>query len=204
MPGEVEQRILGATIALIERDGLEGVGIREIAQEAGVNSAAISYYFRSKDNLLRLAMDQTLDQAFGQILPELEKLCESGMPLRVAFEALMTEYLFNAVQYPRITYAHLRDALVSQTYDSASVKRVQGLLAKLADRLAPEYPARTRKQLRLALAQLWSSIFLWVMAPDLYGPLLELDLRKREHCALWVSQMLCLLDGPAPRSRPRR
>ncbi len=44
-----EEKIILAAINCIEKYGLENTTIRKIGEEAGTNSASISYYFRSKD-----------------------------------------------------------------------------------------------------------------------------------------------------------
>ena len=59
-----EERIVVAAIECVEEYGLHGTTIRRIAQKAGVNSAAISYYFRSKEKLLDRAMQDALKNAF--------------------------------------------------------------------------------------------------------------------------------------------
>lgn len=44
----VEIKIIEAAIECIEQFGLKGATNRRIAEKAGVNLAAINYYFRSK------------------------------------------------------------------------------------------------------------------------------------------------------------
>jgi len=46
-------KILNASIKLFAQYGYDGVGIRRIAKEAGVNSSMISYYFGNKENLYK-------------------------------------------------------------------------------------------------------------------------------------------------------
>lgn len=58
---EPRQRILDAAIRLFAQKGFAGVGVREIAAEAGVNIAMISYYFEGKVGILREIMMQFFD-----------------------------------------------------------------------------------------------------------------------------------------------
>jgi len=56
----VEERSIRVTITCIEAEGLERTTIRRIADIAGVNSAAINYYFRSRERLIRTARETCL------------------------------------------------------------------------------------------------------------------------------------------------
>jgi AcrR family transcriptional regulator len=69
-----------AALTCIERDGIEATGIREIAREAGVNSAAINYYFQSKDKLLAIALERSLEQLFERLQPAARpRACVRGL-----------------------------------------------------------------------------------------------------------------------------
>jgi AcrR family transcriptional regulator len=48
-----KQKILEASITLFSKKGFAAVGVREIATEAGVNLAMISYYFNGKIGILK-------------------------------------------------------------------------------------------------------------------------------------------------------
>ena len=52
-----KQGILDAAIGLFARKGFSATGVREIAQQAKVNVAMISYYFGSKRGILEAALD---------------------------------------------------------------------------------------------------------------------------------------------------
>lgn len=59
---EPRQRILDAAISLFAQKGFAAVGVREMAAEAGVNIAMISYYFEGKVGILREIMVQFFDR----------------------------------------------------------------------------------------------------------------------------------------------
>jgi AcrR family transcriptional regulator len=52
MKDDPKQRILDAGTRVFARKGYSGTGVREIAAEAGVNLAMVSYYFGGKSGLL--------------------------------------------------------------------------------------------------------------------------------------------------------
>ena len=192
----METRILAAAIACLERKGVAGTGIREIASEAGVNSAAISYYFRSKDNLLQKALAQTLDQAFAQVPADLERLEASGLDARAAFEHLIANYLFRAAQYPRLTFANLHDVLSEQRYTAPAASMVQALLDMLTEKLTATFPHRSREALRLGLGQIWAAMLSWAMAPMLFASVDQFDFKSQDQCLRWAKQMISVLDSP--------
>jgi len=69
-----EKRILEATIACIEQDGIDNLTTRKIAEQAGVNIAAINYYFRSKERLVEEAKQMTLEHMRGDLLEIVEQV----------------------------------------------------------------------------------------------------------------------------------
>ncbi|WP_224360396.1 TetR/AcrR family transcriptional regulator [Hyalangium versicolor] len=191
---QVRGRILEAAIACIEREGLEATGIREIAREAGVNSAAINYYFGSKEDLIARVLESTLDQAFGALLGDFDKLRESGLEVKAALEKVLEDHLVHSARYPRIAHAHLRDALVKQKYDGPAVKRLTAFLTELAPRIAPATPHLSDEQLRMALSQIWSTILLPGMLPHLFEAFAPIDFAHEEKRRAWVRQILKVLD----------
>src|SRR5271169_5412595 len=52
-----EERILTAALGLIGRRGVRGLGMREIAEAAGVSRGTLYRYFPSKDHVLTGAAD---------------------------------------------------------------------------------------------------------------------------------------------------
>lgn len=63
--GDTEGRILDAAHAVFVRTGTAGARMQEIAREAGVNSALLHYYFRSKQRLA----EAVFHRAAAQLLP---------------------------------------------------------------------------------------------------------------------------------------
>src|SRR5262245_41996575 len=63
-------QILEAAERLFAARGFDGTSVRDIADEASVNVAMISYYFRSKEKL----METIFEQRMGHILERVESL----------------------------------------------------------------------------------------------------------------------------------
>jgi AcrR family transcriptional regulator len=75
--GDTERRILDAAHTVFLRTGTAGARMQEIAKEAGVNSALLHYYFRSKDRLA----EAVFLRAAAQLLPVVAGVLASGQPL---------------------------------------------------------------------------------------------------------------------------
>ncbi|HHW74482.1 MAG TPA: helix-turn-helix transcriptional regulator, partial [Firmicutes bacterium] len=59
---DTRSRIMKTAVEMIGREGNLNVTIREIAEKAGVNIAAINYYFSSKENLIEEVERVTVEQ----------------------------------------------------------------------------------------------------------------------------------------------
>lgn len=67
---EIRNLLIDTTVRLIGEKPSDAITVRELAREAGVNSAAISYYFGGKDQLIEKAKDvywQRICEICGQI-----------------------------------------------------------------------------------------------------------------------------------------
>lgn len=65
----IEQNILDRALYLIAKSGSFNVTIRAIAKEANVNVSAINYYFRTKDEMLRLVKEFYIDNTIAAYEP---------------------------------------------------------------------------------------------------------------------------------------
>lgn len=57
--------------ALIARQGMDGLTVREVAKAAGVSTGVVSHYFRDKRDLLKRTFDATADQVYHRIAEQL-------------------------------------------------------------------------------------------------------------------------------------
>jgi len=75
--GDTEKRILDAAHVVFLRSGTAGARTQEIAAEAGVNSALLHYYFRSKERLA----EAVFQRAAGELFPVVVSILRSERPL---------------------------------------------------------------------------------------------------------------------------
>jgi AcrR family transcriptional regulator len=171
LPGKSPQeRIVLATILTIERYGVSGATVRRIAEAAGVNGAAINYYFGTKERLLEAALAQTLHEAFPKALGELQDfIAQAGGRIQAGTRAFFRDHLVNAFRYPRISVAHLGDALLQQDYSGRAVSELRAFIDDFHTIVSPGMPQRTEAEKRLAVIHVWATIFALAMLPELFG-----------------------------------
>jgi AcrR family transcriptional regulator len=94
----VRDHILDRTILLIGRRGTTDVTVREIAREAGVNVAAVNYYFSSKEQMFA-QMGERFHQGYGEVMGILET---PGVPPEERLRRWSMEVMRHLSDYPGI------------------------------------------------------------------------------------------------------
>ncbi|MEO0335010.1 MAG: TetR family transcriptional regulator [Pseudomonadota bacterium] len=94
--GGARQQLLTAAKRLFARKGLSATTIRDISNEAGLNSSLISYYFDGKDGLYKECIKQIGTERLSvakEILSEAESASEFRLRLKMFTENLFKLYL---------------------------------------------------------------------------------------------------------------
>ena len=63
-----EEKIRTAAFKIFQQKGFAGTKTRDIAEEAGINLALLNYYYRSKEKLFNIVMEESLKQLFSRLL----------------------------------------------------------------------------------------------------------------------------------------
>jgi TetR/AcrR family transcriptional regulator len=103
---ESVQRILSAAEAIFAEKGLAGARTSAIGRAAGVNSALLYYYFRSKEDIYK----RTLETVFSQLRSQAGAALESSGPPRERIQGYVNAYFdFVAAHptYPRLVQRQL-------------------------------------------------------------------------------------------------
>lgn len=105
MPGKagpaaltIREHILDRTIYLMGVRGTTEVSVREIAKEAGVNVAAVNYYFSSKEQMLSQMADRFL-HGFDEVMKLLET---PGVPAEERLRRWASEVMYFLADYPGV------------------------------------------------------------------------------------------------------
>jgi AcrR family transcriptional regulator len=187
----VEEKIILAAIGCIEEYGISDATNRRIAQAAGVNIAAINYYFRHREVLIQRAMEITMKNAFD--LSDLDPLPDASA--REYCTAVFLHIVEGGLRYPGLTRAHFHNLLAEGREDRLLAEHVNRFIATLAADLEGRgcpYPAA---ECRLALTQIWSAALLAILAPSLYGPSTGIDLHDPEPRKAYVTRLVDKLLG---------
>jgi TetR/AcrR family transcriptional regulator len=91
-----ESRILDAAHAVFIRRGTSGARMQEIAKEAGVNSALLHYYFRSKERL----SESVFRRAAAELLPAVIQILGTDRELEEKVEAIIDVELARLLETP--------------------------------------------------------------------------------------------------------
>jgi AcrR family transcriptional regulator len=173
-PNDIENKIVLAAIDCIEKYGMDGTTIRQIARAAEVNVAAINYYFRSKDALIRKCREVTLKNAFDfGAMPPMPNL---GPTQRCI--AIFQELMEGGFRYPGITRSHFRSLIVEGKEDPLLAESLSRFMKDLCADLEARGCPLGRRELGLAISQMLSAVFMTTLAPTLFGGQGESDFRN--------------------------
>src|SRR5258708_24271131 len=90
-------RIIDAAERLFIRDGIDATSLRAVTREAGVNVAAIHYYFGSRDELLRAVLDRIVTPVNERRLVLLDQGLAANRGRPLAVEELLRIFLLTAL-----------------------------------------------------------------------------------------------------------
>ncbi len=181
-----EDKIIQATIECIERYGLQGVTNRRIAAQAGMNGAAINYYFRSKEALMDRVMKTTLDNAFDW--EDFEELPAATPQERCT--AIFEDLIQGGCNFPGITRAHFYAVLNEGRTDTEAATRLNDFVRHLAIDMRQRGVALEEDDLQMALAEITAAVMLVIMVPDLFQQSTGLNLCDPQARHLFVSRLV--------------
>jgi AcrR family transcriptional regulator len=161
-----EERIIQATIDCIEQYGIEHATIRKIAERSGMNSAAISYYFRSKDILIERALEATLHYAFRWSDFE----ATESMDLEAQLIDIFSYLTVRAKEFPNLTRAHFHDVFHVKQSQTLVETHLNRFMEKLYEEAIRKQPQADNAKLKRALIMIISSTMLY---SSMFQPVFE-------------------------------
>ena len=191
-PVSVEDKIIQTTIDCIETYGFTGATNRRIAEAAGVNIAAINYYFRSKEILIQRVMEITLNNAFDlSNVPPMP-----GATVQQRCIAIFLEILEGGLRYPNLTRAHFHNLLVEGQPDAILQAHVTRFIDAQAADLLARGSSLSQEEIQVALMQIFSAVAMAVLAPSLVSRS-GIDLRNSDSGKAYTTRLVEKLLNPS-------
>lgn len=184
----IREKIILAVIEGIEEHGIQSVTVREIAQRAKVNVAAINYHFGSKDNLLDIALHQTLDEAFVNMINE--ELEVPGRSKAESLQAFFTALLAGMRQYPGLTRAHIYAPLLENDYRGVFASRFSQFLSDLHRQCKNLFPEMTDQHLQLTLIEMLSAVMFPGLLSGLFSEYSGIDFDDSADQARYIKHLV--------------
>ncbi len=183
---------MDATIQCIETEGIQGVTTRGIAEIAGVNSAAINYYFRSKDLLVEEAMKKTVGNAFEDWD---EALSRGPEEFFAGLRDFLSEVLAGAERYPNLTKAHLFAPFLEGDVDSLFARRLREFLVTFRDKVRGSAGDTDDLQAALRVMSFVSAVFFPAIMPGIFRDMLGADVHDPDIRASYIDFLMRSLFG---------
>lgn len=103
-----EQKIIEAARKIFTTKGYYATRTRDIAEESGINLSLINYYFRSKENLFRIIVEQQLKEQFVIMRPILTDTNITIVEKIKTIVNIYTDFLLANADFPAFIINELR------------------------------------------------------------------------------------------------
>lgn len=181
------EKVILAAIDCIEERGLQSLTIRSIAAKARVNSAAISYYFGTKEQLVEEVLNRTLGEL--KKIPE-EILRAEGLDLRQRLQAFFTALFDGLIRWPRLIKAHLQSPLLDGNYGTPFCDMFNSFLTGLLRRFEEIQSGQREHNLRPLIIQSISAVLIPGLMPGLFQYFAGLDFADPEARRSYVEDLV--------------
>ncbi|XXT15428.1 TetR/AcrR family transcriptional regulator [Sorangium sp. So ce429] len=159
------QRLVVAAIDQIEKHGIGQATVRKIAAAAGVNIAAVNYYFRSKEALLAAALEGSIRHMLEDGEELLARMPDEPMD---ALSGLLGYYLEGCLRYPNLSRAHLHDAFQAGDYSGPFPVLFTPVIARLRDLVQAAVPGLDQRAAAHRVVTALSAVFFPAFFAGLY------------------------------------
>jgi len=151
-----------------------------------VNSAAVNYYFRSKDALIERCMQTTLENAFDfddfALLP--------GGSAVEHCKAIFQELLEGGLRYPGVSRAHFSRLINTGQQDTLLKERLNLFVIRLANDLENRGAPLSGEALYLACVQMTDALLMAVLDPHLFGGAAGCDLTDAHTRDVYINRLV--------------
>jgi AcrR family transcriptional regulator len=189
-----KENIIIAASECLEKKGIQAVTVRDIAREAGVNVAAVNYYFGSKDILMEECLKYSLYSTLTRHYKEIEK---SNPEPRSLLKAFFRSIFQGASQWPNILKAHIYGPVMDNNYQGIFVEWLNDIAGRLAVKIAEVDGAiKDVKRLKMVIMQMLSVVLLWSLMPGLFDKFSGFDFKESQKQDQYLDLLLESYLGP--------
>lgn len=107
-----EEKIIEAARMIFTKKGFLATTVRDIAAEADINVASVNYYFRSKEKLFAIIMDETVKKLFDKIEPVLN---DETTSLSTKIEVCVGYYIDQVLENPDFPFFMVNEVMAGST-----------------------------------------------------------------------------------------
>lgn len=115
------EKILHATLELIDNEGLENVTIRKITLAADVNIAAVNYYFGSKENVI----NEALKELMCKLSRTFDQLEDDTLPAEERLRSFLRSYADATLAYPDVFKNFIKQVITHYNDHQAHVNYIE-------------------------------------------------------------------------------
>lgn len=137
-PGVARQSLLQSAIRLLNERGMGNVSLNDVAREAKLNPALVTYYFGSKDNLFQAVVEQVIGEWRAEILAVVPENAGPEETLRLRARATMHflrryPYLTRLIIHQMMTVKSKESRFFIENFARVNFEEHTALLRKGAD-----------------------------------------------------------------------
>ncbi|MEJ2266709.1 MAG: TetR/AcrR family transcriptional regulator [Anaerolineales bacterium] len=184
-----KQQILEATISAIEKHGIQNLTTRAIAHEAGVNNAALHYYYGTKENLIAEALALTLDH----MMEDTDEILSRSEDIRSRLRALF-EYLIDGIlRFPNLIRAHLSGPLMEGERESPFYSMLDSWLERTGSELERVLPPEREDIIRMSLHTAISAVLVAGLMPGTAQGPSHMELQNERFRSRYVEYLVDII-----------
>lgn len=151
-----KHHILLSTIDAIEKYGLSNLTTRLIAEEAGVNNAALHYYYGTKEQLIDAALNQTAKH----MLEDTREIVQADGPIADRLTNVFTYLMDGTYKFPNVIRAHMIGPLIYEERQGDLLNLLSTWVDLTTDALEPFVGAAKIPSVKLHLNMIFSQILM--------------------------------------------
>jgi AcrR family transcriptional regulator len=189
-----EEKIKQSAEKVFMEKGFFGARTRDIADEAGINLALLNYYFRSKENLFKIIMEEKLKQFFGFVI---DVLRDPNIPLQNKVKVLVNKYTDMLIKLPELPIFVLGELKRNPNFFVENLKVKERFQEGVADFLKTYNVSSKEELAQIMLSLLGMTIFPF-LGKDIILSLLDFSNeeyhniidKRRELIPIWMEEII--------------